>query len=134
MDDLLTLDGPAKRDTAIDAWLMERVPDLGLIAGEWFAAMRGCGGDVVELMHDGCPVACVENAPFGYVNVFKSHVNVGFFRGASLKDPARILEGNGKYMRHVKLRPGVSIDKVSLQALVTAAYLDIKERLKKRRG
>jgi hypothetical protein len=46
--------------------------------------MRGCGDDVRELVHDGCPVACVADAPFGYVNVFRTHVNVGFFYGAML--------------------------------------------------
>ena len=72
----------------------------------WFEQMRQCGDDVRELMHDGCPVACVEDAPFAYVNEFKSHVNVGFFYGAMLEDPAGILEGSGKRMRHVKLKPG----------------------------
>jgi hypothetical protein len=92
--------------------------------------MRVCGADVRELMHDGCPVACVEDAPFGYVNAFKAHVNVGFFHGAALRDPAGLLEGTGKYMRHVKLRPGITLDASSLEALITAAYLDIKARLK----
>ena len=38
--------------------------------------MRACGEDVLELMHDGHPVACVEDVPFAYVDVFKSHTNV----------------------------------------------------------
>jgi len=38
-------------------------------------------------LHDGYPVACVDDAPFGYVNVFKAHINVGFFFGAQLEDP-----------------------------------------------
>jgi hypothetical protein len=28
---------------------------------------------------------------------FTSHVNVGFFHGAALPDPARLLQGNGKF-------------------------------------
>jgi hypothetical protein len=91
--------------------------------------MRQCGDDVRELMHDGCPVACVEDAPFGYVNSFKSHVNVGFFYGAALKDPAGLLEGSGKRMRHVKLRPDLELNTAILRALVDAAYLDIRARL-----
>jgi hypothetical protein len=92
--------------------------------------MRACGDDVLELMHDGYPTACVQDAPFAYVGVFRSHVNVGFFHGASLPDPAHLLEGTGKYMRHVKLRPEVAGDDSSLKALIGAAYLDIKERLR----
>jgi hypothetical protein len=80
-------------------------------------------------MHDGCPVACVEDAPFGYVNTFKSHVNVGFFYGAMLDDPARLLEGSGKRMRHVKLQPDSDLDAQSLRNLIDAAYVDIKARL-----
>jgi len=56
-------------------------------------------------------------------------VNVGFFRGAQLSDAKGLLEGTGKFMRHVKLRPGVTIDAVALEALVRIAYLDIKRRL-----
>jgi len=91
--------------------------------------MRECGDDVRELMHDGCPVACVGDAPFGYVNVFRSHVNVGFFLGAQLEDPTGLLEGNGKRMRHVKLKPGADLDVAALSALIDTSYVDIKSRL-----
>lgn len=80
-------------------------------------------------MHDGCPVACVEDAPFGYVNVFTSHVNVGFYHGAALDDPTGLLVGSGKRMRHVKVRPGVEVNSGALGKLIDAAYLDIKARL-----
>jgi hypothetical protein len=109
---------------------MKSKPDvLGSIARQWFVQMRGCGDDVRELVHDGAPTVCVGDAPFAYVNAFKSHVNVGFFHGAFLKDPAGLLEGTGKRMRHVKLKPGTEIDASALTALIDAAYLDIKERM-----
>jgi hypothetical protein len=69
------------------------------------------------------------DAPFGYVNVFTSHVNVGFFQGAALPDPARLLQGSGKFMRHVKLRPGAVANVAALRALIDAAYADIKARV-----
>lgn len=81
-------------------------------------------------MHDGCPTVCVQDAAFAYVSAFTAHVNVGFFQGASLADPAGLLEGTGKYMRHVKLRPGLAVDESSLAALITAAHLDIVARLR----
>ena len=65
-------------------------------------------------MHDGLATACVGDAPFGYVGVFRAHVNVGFFHGASLPDPATLLVGAGKNMRHVRLEPGASLDEVAL--------------------
>ena len=105
-------------------------PELGSIARTWFSLMRDCGFDVRELMHDGCPTACVEDAPFAYVNAYRAHVNVGFFHGASLPDTARLLEGTGKYMRHVKVKPGIAQDGQSLKTLIHAAYQDIIVRLR----
>jgi hypothetical protein len=127
--ELFRLAKGAKRDPAVDRWLSDEPVDLRSTARTWFTQMRSCGDDVRELMHDGCPVACVEDAPFGYVNTFKNHVNVGFFYGALLEDPAGLLEGSGKRMRHVKLQPGADIDAESLRKLIAAAYADIKMRL-----
>jgi hypothetical protein len=127
--DIFRLSGGAKRHPAVDSWLTDDPVELRSIARQWFEQMRSRGDDVRELMHDGCPVACVADAPFGYVNSFRSHVNVGFFYGALLEDPAGMLEGSGKRMRHVKLQPGADCDTEGLGALIDAAYADIKARL-----
>jgi hypothetical protein len=127
--DLLTFNGAVPHDPAIDAWMKKHAGELGAIAQEWFEVMRKCGDEVRELIHDGAPTACLGDAPFGYVNVFTSHVNVGFFHGASLPDPARLLQGEGKFMRHVKLKPGMAINAAALSRLIEAAYSDIKARV-----
>lgn len=127
--ELLRLNGTVERDPAIDAWMKRYEGELGAIAHEWFEAMRRCGDEVREILHDGCPVACLGDVPFGYVNVFTAHVNVGFFQGAGLPDPARLLQGTGKFMRHVKLRLGTAIDAASLSTLIEKAYSDIKVRV-----
>jgi hypothetical protein len=126
---LLRFDGAVVRDPAIDAWMKNHSGELGAIARQWFEVMRECGDEVRELVHDGCPVACLGDAPFGYVNVFTAHVSVGFFHGASLPDPARLLQGDGKFMRHVKLRPGTSANPAALRTLIHLAYADIKARV-----
>jgi hypothetical protein len=107
----------------------EHPGELGAIARHWFDVLRECGDDVRELLHDGHSTACVADAAFAYVNAFKAHVNVGFFRGAELADPAGLLEGTGKYMRHVKLRPDGDIDATALIRLIESAYTDMKRRL-----
>jgi hypothetical protein len=127
--DLLRFNGAVERDPNIDAWMKERQGELGAIAQEWFEVMRQCGDEVREVLHDGCPVACLGDAPFGYVNVFTAHVNVGFFHGAALADPARLLEGSGKFMRHVKLRAGSVTNAAALSKLIEVAYSDIKARV-----
>ncbi len=127
--DLFRISQGLRRDPAVEIWLRDVSIDLQSITQLWFMRMRQCGDDVRELIHDGCPVVCVDNAPFGYVNAFKNHVNVGFFYGAMLADPARLLQGNGKRMRHVKLKPGSEPDTMALRGLIEAAYLDITKRL-----
>ena len=127
--EILRFNGAVEHDPAVDAWLNDHPGAFGDFARQWFEVMRKCGDEVRELVHDGCPVACLGDAPFGYVNVFTSHVNVGFFHGAGLPDPARLLQGTGKRMRHVKLRPGTAIDTASLRKLIELAYADIKARV-----
>jgi hypothetical protein len=127
--ELLRFNGAVERDPAIDAWLKAHTGGLGAIARKWFEVMRKCGDEVRELLHDGCPVACLGDVPFGYVNVFTAHVNVGFFHGAELSDPAGLLQGTGRFMRHVKLKPGTVTNAVALGILIEAAYEDIKARV-----
>ncbi len=127
--ELLTFNGAVERDPAIEAWMKKHRGEPGAMAREWFEVMRACGDEVRELVHDGCPVACFGDVPFAYVNVFTSHMNVGFFQGASLPDPARLLQGEGKYMRHVKLKPGAAVNATALRQLIETAYADIKSRV-----
>jgi hypothetical protein len=129
MNQIFRFRSSVKRDPAIDAWITGHSGNLGAIARHWFDVMRARGDDVRELLHDGHPTACVEDAAFAYVNAFTAHVNVGFFRGAELADPAQLLEGTGKYMRHVKLRPESAVDATALIKLVDVAYTDMNGRL-----
>ena len=126
---LMRFPGSVRRDPAIEVWMREQPDELAEIAQRWFAVMRDCGADVRELMHDDQPTACVGDAAFAYVDAFTAHVNVGFFRGAELADPNGLLEGTGKFMRHVKLRPARDVDAAAMKKLVETAYTDMRSRL-----
>ena len=130
MSRLFLLPEAIKRDDTVGGWFDECDDELGSIARCWFEVMRNCGDDVREVLHDGHPTACVGEAAFAYVNAFTAHVNVGFFLGAELDDPMSLLEGEGKFMRHVKLRPGREVNEAALKRLVQSAYLDMRERQK----
>ena len=126
MDDVFRFPSAVKHDVGIDFWLSVQRDELRSLAETWFERMRQCGDDVRELMHDGRPTACAGDAAFGYVGVYSNHVNVGFFRGALLPDPARLLEGTGRLGRHVKLRPGGPADVASLAGLIDVAYREVR--------
>jgi hypothetical protein len=129
MSQVLRFPSSVKRDPAIEVWMHEHSGELGATAQRWFEVMRDCGDDVRELLHDGHPTACVADAAFAYVNAFRAHVNVGFFRGAEIADPEHLLQGTGKFMRHVKLRPESHVDAAALMKLIETAYTDMKQRL-----
>ena len=63
-------------------------------------------------------------APVAYVYSDKEWVQFGFIRGSSLKDPKKLLEGNGEYVRHIKVRKTSDIDPKPFAALLKQAMRD----------
>jgi hypothetical protein len=129
MNRLFLFESAAVRDPEVDAWFTARPGPLGTLSRHCFEILRAAGDDVRELLHDGHPTACLGTAAFAYVDAFSAHVNVGFFHGSDLDDPAGLLEGSGKFMRHVKLRPDSMPDQDALQQLIHEAYRDMRFRL-----
>ena len=128
MERLFRFPAASRRDPAVQAWFDARPGELGDMARHWFEVLRACGDDARELLHDGQPTACVGEAAFAYVDAFRAHVNVGFFHGNDLADPAGLLQGAGKFMRHVKLAPGREVGDAALRRLIASAYADMQAR------
>ena len=128
VSDLFRFSGAVRRHPEVEAWFSSDTPTRR-VAEHWFARLRTLGEDVRELLHDGHPTACVDDAAFAYVDAFTAHVNIGLYRGALLDDPAGLLEGAGKRMRHVKVRWGAPLDEKALQALLVAAYEDMRAQV-----
>lgn len=129
MTKLLKYYGSDLQDIHVNDWLAEKPEALRPVAQKWFTAIENSGSETVCIFHDNYPIGCVDQAPFAYVNAFTSHVNLGFFYGATLPDPAGLLEGSGKHMRHIKLRPGEEPDEHALLNMIELAYADILQRL-----
>ena len=127
-DSLFLLPSAVRRDPAVEAWF-DLLDPMRAMVQPWFERIRALGPDVTECLHDHMPTACVGEAAFAYVNAFTAHASIGFFHGSNLPDPSGLLEGSGKRMRHVKLRPGHKIDEAAFRALIEAAYADVKHRL-----
>jgi hypothetical protein len=87
MSRLFRFSSALTRHPEVEAWLAGDDP-MRAVARPWFEAMRGLGPDIRELLHDGHPTACVEDAAFAYVDAFSAHASIGFYEGAALPDPA----------------------------------------------
>jgi len=129
MRGLFRLTVTADASAQVEQWLGTQTGEVGAIARTWLICLRRRGDDVRVVMHDGCPTACVNGAAFAYVGAFSAHVTVGVFHGACLPDPAGLLQGSGKFMRHVKIVPGRALDRAAVEALITTAYEDMLARL-----
>ena len=129
MEELFRYTDKDFQDLTMEDWLSDKATALQPIAVKWFNEIKSCGDDVQGIFHDGYPQGCVSKTPFAYVNIFKAHVNVGFFYGAYLPDRQGLLEGSGKRMRHIKLKPEASHDDAEIKTLIKDSYLDIKRRL-----
>ena len=129
MDAILRFTGHDLEELTVTEWLETKPDALHAIASEWIEAMEKSGPGTQLIFHDGYPIACVESAPFAYVNAYSQHVNLGFFYGVDLPDEHGLLEGTGKRMRHTKIRPEQMPDRSQLLSLLAKAYEDIKMRL-----
>ena len=130
MDKLLKYIGKDIQNIEFNSWLKDMSNELHPLAKKWMKEIQYCGKDVKIIFHDFYPMGCVDNAPFAYVNVYKHHMNVGFFFGAELVDKFGLLEGTGKRGRHIKLFPDLEYDEKEIKSLIHASYVDIKQRLK----
>lgn len=63
---------------------------------------------------------------YAYIAVQGSHVNLGFYHGASLTDPSGLLEGTGKRLRHIRVRDVASAKSPAIAALLRKAIADRK--------
>ena len=61
------------------------------------------------------------NGPFAYIKAFSQSVNVGFWRGVQLDDPAGMLLGDGDRMKRITLREGDAIPADALAGFVRQA-------------
>ena len=68
---------------------------------------------------NGCWIG--RSGPVAYVHSDAGYVQFGFFNGSSLKNPKGLLEGKGRYVRHIKVHDPSGIDRRVFAALLKEA-------------
>ncbi len=69
------------------------------------------------------------SAGYAYILLHKNWVNLGFYKGAELADPAGLLEGTGKKLRHVKVRSIKDAERTEIRTLIEEALTERRQAL-----
>jgi hypothetical protein len=105
----------------IDGYVEKKGAKLGEVAQELRRLVKKTVAGTRESVNPWKMPTFESNGPMCYFSAGKNHVTFGFLRGTSLADPAKLLEGTGKSLRHVKLRSLEDLRKPALKKLIQAA-------------
>ena len=113
--------GAVRRDPAIDAYVRSRPAPAGEALARLVAIARAAEPRHDEILHRGAPSFCIDGEPYCYLVDYARHVTLGVCHGFALPDPEKLLEGRGKWTRHVRVRLGASFDADAVSRLVAAS-------------
>jgi hypothetical protein len=105
----------------IDAYVETKEAKVAAVAKGLRALMKKTVKGVKESVNPWKIPTFESNGPMCFFMAGKKHVTFGFLRGAMLKDPAGLLEGTGKSLRHVKLRGVEDLKRPELRKLIGEA-------------
>lgn len=110
------------RHASVDAWVADAPGHLrGLLQRLRALVLETAPAPVEETIKWGHPSYGLDG-DVCYLAAYTEHVNLGFYGGSAVADPASLLEGTGKRLRHVKFRPGEPFPEVEIRALLTEAF------------
>lgn len=118
---------PKAAQGTFDELLAGVEPDLAAIARRLRAIIRAVDVSTVETVRLGDNAATYGVGPkkmtdgYAYIMPMRGYINLGFYQGAVLADPERLLEGTGKGLRHVKIRSLAEANRPPVRALVATA-------------
>lgn len=92
----------APREDTVDGYVAKVAPWQRVVIQKLRELVKTTAPHVAEVYKWGQPVY-EHKGPFAYVKAHAAQVNFGFWRGADLDDPKRMLQGEGERMRHVKI-------------------------------
>lgn len=83
--------------------------------------VRASHDDIVEEFKWSRPCYSINGELFCYLHAAKNHVTIGFHKGVELSDPQQLLEGEGKGMRHIKVRSADDVHEKAIGELIRQA-------------
>jgi hypothetical protein len=126
---------PDTRFGTFDELMDIAVPAMRSIVSRLREIVVDVDPDTVEVVRLGDRAATYGVGPkkmsegYAYILPHKNWVNLGFYMGVALPDPAELLEGTGKKLRHVKVRSVEDAERPELRALIEQALAERKQAL-----
>jgi hypothetical protein len=110
-----------KAYASFDDYLRDQSPRNQTIVRALRRFVRSAEPQLIESVKwgNGCWLAGTEPVAFVYADA--ACVQFGFLTGSSLVDPSGLLEGTGRYVRHIKVRKASDIDRSAFGALLRQA-------------
>jgi hypothetical protein len=105
----------------IDAYVSRKDKELGRVATGLRSLVKQTVPGAKETVNPWKIPTFEWNGPMCFFSIAKHHITFGFLRGTSLPDPAKLLEGTGKNLRHVKVRTVEDLGKPALRKLIQSA-------------
>ena len=114
-------EGAVRRDRGIDSFVRSQPEAIGEIVSRLVSIARAAEPAHDEILFRGAPSFCIDGEPYCYLVPYARHVHLGFCDGTVLPDPDGLLEGRGKWMRHVKVKPGAPLPAAAISRMVAAS-------------
>src|SRR5215467_3299796 len=111
----------------MDVYINSLKPELQAIIRALWEIANKCMPGAHEMISHGAIGYSMTTSPidrFCYIAPQKNYVNLGFFFGTHLDDPQHVLVGEGKRMRHIKVRSGEDARNPALEQLLKEAWND----------
>lgn len=110
-----------KAYASFDAYLADQAPRNRAIIRALRGFVRRAAPRLQESVKWGNGCWVKGTIPIAYVYSAPDHVQFGFFAGAALEDPKGLLRGEGRFVRHVKVKQRAAIDEPAFAALLRQA-------------
>jgi hypothetical protein len=110
-----------KAYATFDEYLADQVPQNQAIIRALRKFVKRVAPQLQESVKWGNGCWIKGKAPVAYVYSADDHIQFGFFRGSALRDPKGLLNGRGKFVRHIRVVKRADIDETAFTAFLKQA-------------